>query len=149
MELGNLAEARTELNQVDASLQAHPDVLEVKWLLAAKAGEWDEGVKIGRQLTRLAPDRPSGWLHQAYALRRAPQGGLQQAWSVLLKASEKFPREATIAYNISCYACQLRQLDVARKWLKRAARIGEKRHIKEMAMQDPDLEALWSEIEDL
>lgn len=149
MELGNLAEARAELNQVEPAFQSHPDVLEVKWLVAAKAGEWDDGVTIARQLTRLAPDRPSGWLHQAYALRRATQGGLEQAWGVLIKASQKFPREPTIAYNISCYACQLQQLDVARQWLERAAKIGEKRHIKEMALQDPDLAALWSEIKKL
>jgi hypothetical protein len=97
-------------------------------------------------LLHAEPDRASGWLHQAYALRRVPEGGLQQAWEALLPAYEKFPQEATIPYNLSCYACQLGQLDDARQWLKRAVASGGKERIKHMALGDSDLEPLWGEI---
>src|SRR4051794_59411 len=96
-----------------------------------------------------APDSPSGWLHQAYALRRIPNGSVKQAWKALLPAFDKFPKEPTICYNLSCYACQMQQLDAARVWLKRAAVIGGKEQIKRMAMEDPDLEPLWPEVKDL
>src|SRR5947207_14200506 len=93
-----------------------------------------------------APDRSSGWLHQAYALRRVREGGVKQAWTALLPAFDKFPKEPTISYNLSCYACQMKQLDAARTWLQRAAVIGGKEKIKRMALRDRDLEPLWTEI---
>ena len=149
MELGNLAEAKVELGRIAPERQAHPDVLEARWLICAEAKQWDEGLVAARALVEVAPERASGWLHRAYALRRALGGGLQQAWDALLPAHDKFPRESTIAYNLSCYACQMNQLDTARVWLKRAMGIGEKDSVKEMALSDPDLEALWAEVREL
>ena len=74
---------------------------------------------------------------------------MRQAWTALLPAFDKFPNEHTISYNLSCYACQMSQLDAARVWLKRAAVIGGKEKIKRMALQDPDLKPLWDEIKQL
>jgi len=96
-----------------------------------------------------APDGSSGWLHRAYALRRVSDGGLAQAWDALLPAAKKFPAEPIIAYNLSCYACQLQQLDIARHWLRRAVETSGKVDIKKMALTDPDLQALWPEIDEL
>jgi hypothetical protein len=149
MELGNLTEARVELDRIAPEHQAHPDVLEARWLVCAQGKQWDQGLVAARTLVEVAPERASGWLHRAYALRRAAGGGLQQAWDALLPAHDKFPREVTIAYNLSCYACQMNQLDTARVWLRRAMEIGEKEPVKEMALSDPDLEVLWQEIREL
>ena len=106
-------------------------------------------MEISRKLMKLAPNRSSGWLHQAYSLRRAGDDGLQAAWEALLPAYGKFPREATIPYNLSCYACQMQRLDEARLWLKRAFKVGGKERIKEQALCDPDLKPLWEEIRQL
>ena len=149
LELGNLTEAQAELAQVSPAQQEHPDVLEVRWLFSAQQKHWEEGLQIAQALLRRAPKRSSGWLHQAYALRRVPDGGVQKAWEALLPASDKFPKEPTIPFNLSCYACQLQQLDTARDWLKRAVAIGGKEMIKQMALQDSDLEPLWDEIRQL
>ncbi len=149
LELGNTAEAMVELGQVDPGKKEHPDVLEVRWLLCAEERRWEEALQIARGLLEAAPDRSSGWLHQAYALRRVPEGSVKKAWEALLPAFDKFPKEPTISYNLSCYACQMQQLDAARVWFKRAAVIGGKERIKRMALDDPDLEALWGEIRGL
>ena len=149
LELGNLAEAKAEVAQVSPGQQEHPDVLELRWSISAQGGRWEEGLQIAQALLRHAPERPTGWLHQAYALRRVPDGGLQKAWDALLPASDKFPEEAIIPFNLSCYACQMRRLDGARDWLKRAAAIGGKEKIKQMALGDSDLEPLWAEIRQL
>ena len=114
LELGNIVEARAELAQISAARQEHPDVLELRWSLAAEQKRWEEALEVARALLRRAPKRSSGWLHQAYALRRVPDGGVQKAWEALLPAFDKFPKEATIPFNLSCYACQLGQLDAAR-----------------------------------
>jgi predicted Zn-dependent protease len=148
-ELGNLVEARAELAQISRAQQEHPDVLEVRWAVSAQEKHWDEALRIAQTLLRRAPKRSSGWLHRAYALRRVPEGGIQKAWDALLPAADKFPEEPTIPFNLSCYACQLRQMDAARDWLKRAFAVGGKAKIKQMALADADLEPLWSEIQQL
>src|SRR5512141_2386433 len=113
MGLGNIVEAEQELNRVSAVHQCHPDVLEVRWLILAEGKRWEAALGIARALLKLAPNRSSGWLHQAYALRRANKNGLQLAWEALLPAYSRFPREATIPYNLSCYACQMKKLSDA------------------------------------
>ena len=146
LELGNVAEARNELSQIQPAEQHHPDVLEVRWLICAEAKGWEEGLTVARALVESAPKRSSGWLHRAYALRRVPNGGVKQAWEALLPAAEKFPEEPIIPYNLACYACQLQQLDEARAWLERALAVAGIERIKTMALADPDLEPLWEEI---
>ncbi len=146
LELGNAAEAEAELANVSSRYRQHPDVLEVKWLVCAEQEKWAEGLQVARELIHAAPERVWGWLHQAYALRRAPGGSVQQAWDALLPVYSQFPKEATVAYNLSCYACQLGQLDAARVWLKRAFAIGDVEHLKQQASEDPDLKPLWDEL---
>jgi len=146
LELGVPDEAEAELGRISVALQVHPDVLEARWLILAQTKRWEAALEIARNLLKCAPNRSSGWLHQAYSLRRVPAAGLQEAWEALLPAYTKFPREATIPYNLSCYACQMAQLDEARTWLRRACKLGGKRRIKQMALDDPDLQPLWAEI---
>jgi tetratricopeptide (TPR) repeat protein len=144
--LGNLAEARAELAQISSVFQNHPDVLDVQWQLFALEQNWSAALETARRVLQLMPDSPAGWLHQAYALRRAPGGGLQAAWAALLPALEKFPDEPTVPYNLACYACQLEQLDEARPLFQRALAVGGREAIKRMALRDPDLQPLWGEI---
>jgi len=147
--LGCPGEARAALSQVSVHYQKHPQMLEARWSLAAFERNWEEALRIaGVELEQL-PGDAGGWLHRAYALRRVAGGGLPQAWDALLPAAKIFPSEPVIAYNLSCYACQMEQLDIARHWLQRAVMIGQKEGIKKMALDDDDLQPLWPEIEEL
>jgi tetratricopeptide (TPR) repeat protein len=146
IELGNPTEALAELEQVTKANQNHPGVLEVRWAALAELKRWEPALAAASELVRVNPDNASGWLHRAYALRRIPNGGLVQAWEILLPAADKFPKEPIIPYNLACYACQLQQLDEARTWLKRAMKIGKPLEIKRMALTDEDLKPLWPEI---
>lgn len=149
LELGCRADALAELDLISDALQLHPDVLEARWIILAEAKNWSAALEIASRLVERAPERASGWLHRAYALRRAPGGGLEKAWDILRPAADKFSGEPVICYNLSCYACQLNRLDEARDWLKRALRVGGKNDIKRMALGDEDLKPLWKEIESL
>jgi tetratricopeptide (TPR) repeat protein len=149
LELGNVEEAKAEFEKVSQELRGHPDVLEVHWLVHAQEKNWDDGLAIAQALVATAPERSSGWLHQSYAMRRATDGGLQAAWDALVPAFKMFPKEPTIPYNLSCYACQMGQLDEARLWLDRAIKVGSKEKIKFMALNDADLEPLREEIKEL
>jgi Flp pilus assembly protein TadD len=146
LELGNPGEAKAELALISPVAQRHPDVLEVRWLVLAEQKAWAEALEVARALVEAAPRRATGWLHQAYALRRIPEGSVKRAWDALRPAAEKFSEEPTIFFNMACYACQMQELDTARQWLKRALDIGGWERMKAMALADPDLEPLWEEI---
>ena len=147
--LGCADDARDELNLISADRQNHPDVLEVWWTLCVHEKDWLDALKIADLELQSAPDDAGGWLHRAYALRRAQDGGLPKAWDALLPAAQQFPKEPVIAYNLSCYACQMQQFDLAREWLRRAVKAGKKEVIKQMALADDDLQPLWTEIKNL
>ena len=147
--LGCPDDARDELKMIPAGKQNHPDVLEVWWTLCVHEKEWPDALQIAELELTTAPGDAGGWLHRAYALRRVRDGGLPKAWDALLPAAKMFPQEPVIAYNLSCYACQMQQFDLAREWLKRAVAAGTKEAIKQMALTDDDLQPLWTEIANL
>jgi hypothetical protein len=147
--LNSPADARAELDAIAPDQQTHPSVLETRWLVCAHEKNWRDALAVAEQELKSAPADSSGWLHRAYALRRVDGGSLTQAWEALLPAADKFPAEPVIAYNLSCYACQLNQQDAARDWLTRAIKAGGKDVIKKMALEDDDLKPLWPEIEKL
>jgi tetratricopeptide (TPR) repeat protein len=147
--LGCRDDAQAELERISPEHQPHPDVLEVRWEILASGQRWEAALDVARELLSQAPERASAWLHHAYALRRAPEGGLEQAWDALRPAAEKHPGEPTIFYNLSCYACQMRKLGEARRWFQRALKIGGKENLKRMALADEDLQPLWEEIRQL
>ena len=146
LELGNIKEAREELNAMGAKEQNRPDLLEVRWILDARQEDWPEALKTAERLLKVAPDNAAGWLHRAYATRRVPEGSLEKAAEFLRPAAERFPSEPTIPYNLACYECVLGNLEAARNWLKEALKRGGPKKIKAMALSDSDLEALWPEI---
>ena len=146
-ELGNRDESRRELRSLSRSARRHPDALELQWQLEAAVQRWKAALKIARAIVDAEPERVSGWLHQAYAARRADQeDGLPAAWEILLLAYEQFSDEPTISYNLGCYACQLGRLEEARGWLELACDAGGRKQIRRMALADDDLKSLWPEI---
>ena len=75
IELGNLDEAKRELDRVSPAVRQHRDVLELRWSICSQESNWDEGLKVANALLKVAPDEPAAWLYRAYALRRAQGGG--------------------------------------------------------------------------
>ena len=142
-------EAHAELNAITPEAQTHPAVLETRWTLAVREERWDDARVIAQMEIRLRPEAAAGWLHNAYAVRRSNSGGLIMAWGALLPVADKFPKEPVIPFNLSCYACQLKEMDTARTWLKRAMDVGDREAIKKMALADEDLKPLWPEISQL
>lgn len=146
-ELGNREECRRELRALSRSAKRHPDTLELRWQLDAEARRWKSALKTARAIVEADPERVTGWLHQAYAARRADkENGLPDAWEILLLAYEQFPDEPTVTYNLGCYACQLDRVEEARGWLQLACEAASKKQIQRMALADDDLKPLWNEI---
>lgn len=144
LELGNAKEAAAELENISPRHRRHPDVLEMRWQIQARLDRWDHSLPIAEEMCRVAPDRPQSWLHKAVSLYRIKR--TQDAWDTLLPMAERFPKSWVVAYDLSCYACQLGHLDKGRSWLRKAFSLAGKHDIKSIALADPDLELIWPEI---
>jgi len=144
LELGNVNEAQSELEKVRSRNREHPDVLEVLWEISARSGDWDRCVDLATKLVKAAPARLQGYIQRAYALHRVKR--TQDAWDILFPVAEKFPTDATIKYNLACYATQLGRLWEGEQWLKLAFTTGDEKELRSLALQDPDLKSLWEKI---
>lgn len=150
LELGNPREAAAEWERLSPEGRRHPAALERRWQILARLEAWDAAVETAIHLTAAVPHLAAGWLHHAYALRRATHGGLPAAWEVLHAAAERFPDEDVVAYNLACYATQLGRPDEGWEWFLRALQISENAGtVRHMGLHDPDLEKLWSRIRGL
>ena len=139
--LGNWHEANEELEQIGPQMRAHPAVLETRLLVYTMAKKWEGAVEIARTVSELEPDKPCGFIQWAYALHELKRTAEAQA--VLLPVVDRFPRDQTMRYNLACYACQLGDLKEALRWLKAAIDLAGRHDIRQMALDDPDLEPLW------
>jgi hypothetical protein len=148
--LGVEAEAAEDLKRIDPQLLSHPDVLEVRWQLNAKAQNWDTCLDIASAIVEIDPDRPSGWIGRAYSLRQIPARGLRAAFDALLPVAEKFPAEPMIPFGLACYACQMGDLIEGRFWLSKALAVakttGKEKRFKSMASDQPELGPLLPKI---
>ena len=143
--LGALDDAAAELRRLTSAGQGHPEVLELRWNLAIRRGQWEAALDLARLVVLASPERPTGWIHQSYALHELKR--TDEAWTLLRPMADRFPTDSTIPYNLACYACQLGDLAGAREWIARAIKLGGKREIKAMALEDVDLVPLrpWLE----
>ncbi len=144
LELGDTAAARADLARVSAAAREHPDVLAVRWSILAEENRWAEALGVATELIKVAPETPTGWINQSFALHELK--GTAEARSQLLAVVKKFPRVSTIPYNLACYACQLGDLHESIAWLAKASALAGKSAIKQMALADRDLEPLWPAI---
>ncbi len=132
------AEALAELEQIAPEDRASPEVLLAKAVILQSLAEWPAMVEIASDLVRLRPDLPDGWILWAYAARRAQS--LAVADLILRQAEKIHPVNATIHFNLACYACQLGNLLVAQARLSRALSLDGS--FRKAAETDPDLEPL-------
>lgn len=142
LDLGNPPEALTELEQIDPAERNHPFVLEHFWRVYGDWNKWDRAYEVAERIVAAHPELPAGWLNRAYAARRMKGGSLALARELLQPAAERFPKEPIIPFNLACYSAQLGVLSEARTWLDQSFRLGNAKVLRQMALDDPDLEPL-------
>ena len=142
LELGLLADAFAELDEIPAEHRAHPDVLAVRWGVFQAAKKWSDAIDVARWLTLSAPDRFDGWWMLSFALHELKR--TEEAYENLASVMDKFKGEHIAHYNLACYLAQLGRLDEARLSLKHAFVLNPKQ--RAVALEDPDLEPLWLEL---
>jgi len=138
--LGDWLSANAELEELPPTMRSHPDVLFLRCEIYSKAGKWEAVVEVASTLVSIVPKKRQGWIHRSFALHSLKR--TQEAFDLLLPASERFPKHWLIPYNLACYTAQLGRVADSEKWFKAAMALNEQ-HVKEIAIDDPDLVPLW------
>lgn len=148
LELGDELEANEELERITPEMRAHPLVLRVRWGIYAHGKRWEMAAEVAKGMAVKLPKNVWGYVHWAYSLHELKR--TKEAQDVLLSIVEKFPSDYLIQYNLACYCCQLGELRQAFQRLGTAIDIAHgKLDIRQMALDDPDLEPLWNQISEI
>jgi Flp pilus assembly protein TadD len=97
---------------------------------------------MAKQMVKMLPAEPKWPLDLAYATRRSDS--LQAARAVLLEAEQRHPSVAAVKFNLACYECQMGDTESAKRRLQAAFALDESLRLK--ALDDPDLEPLWTSL---
>lgn len=145
LELRLPMEASDELDDIQAAMRAHPAVLRLRYLIYSTSKKWDMALEIANCLRQQLPEDPFGGIQAAIALLRL--GRPQEAKAISLPLAPKFPKNATIPYNLACYCAQLGETEEAQVWFKAAMALDEDT-VRRMGIDDPDLDPLWQGMRD-
>jgi predicted Zn-dependent protease len=142
--LGDYASANDELEQISPASRDHPDVLQLRWRMCAKAEKWDTCLDIATALTTLMPERRFGWIHRAHSLHRL--GRTQEAKDLLVSVVNDFGSNSTVPFHLARYCCGLGQADEAFRWLEKAVAAADNPEkllrLRKQVLEDPALELL-------
>ncbi|MEQ1858419.1 MAG: hypothetical protein ABMA13_00625 [Chthoniobacteraceae bacterium] len=137
-ELSMFSEALVELDSLPAKAQQHPAAIELRLLVLMQARRWRQALSAGRELTQIAPDRSSGFIHAAFCLHEL--GKTEEARALLVSGPTTLHAEPVFHYNLACYECVLGNLNAAREHLARSVKLDKK--FRDYSRTDPDLKAL-------
>ena len=133
-----IAAAAAELDQITGEAAQSREVLAVRLALLHEQHDWPAVRDLAGELVRRDPGEAALWITWAYATRRAES--LAAAETILLEAEKLHPIEATIHFNLGCYACQRGDMPTAKRRVDAAAGLDPK--FIQIAETDPDLKAL-------
>lgn len=137
------------LDSTPVASRTDPRVLALKLQVQVTLKDWQGAWEIGQHLLRVQPDNIHNWVRASEALRHLPEGGLRQAYDLLLSAAKlkQHCRQAVVGFNLARFACQLQDLGLAGWWLNRAFDLEPGDKLKLAALDEPDLKPLWRVIE--
>jgi tetratricopeptide (TPR) repeat protein len=139
VQLGMYQDANEQLEKIDPFLRAAPEVLALRIEIYRGLEKWELMQQISKRLKEFQPDNVQWTISLAYATRRTYS--IDVAMEILLNAEAKFPNEGAIPYNLACYYCQLKELEKAKRYLKKAFEIDL--NWRKIALDDIDLMPLW------
>jgi len=136
--LGMVAEAEAELQQITGAEAEQEEVIALRLAVLHEQRDWPAVRQLAAELVQRGVADAGVWVTWAYATRRADS--LEAAEKILLTAEQQHPADATIQFNLGCYACQRGDLEAGRARVDRAIALDPK--FKALAATDPDLEPL-------
>ncbi len=142
--LGDYNSATGELDSITEVNRTYPDVLQLRWRIAAEAQDWESCLDIATALTTMNPKRLFGWIHRAKSLHQL--GRTQEAKDLLISVVKDFESNSTIPFHLSRYCCAVGQVEEALRWLEKAVAAAynpeELFRLRKQLVEDPVLEPL-------
>lgn len=138
LELGMVKEAKAELDAIPAVDALRPEVVAMRVGMFQASQQWRPLRHYAKTLVDADPGEAGWWIIWAYATRRA--ASVKAAAKILQQAEEQHPGDATIQFNLGCYACQLGDLATAKARIVRAISLDSE--FLQNALEDPDLKPL-------
>jgi len=135
MQLGIIEEALIELAMLPDDDQWGKKKRAMRLEIFQQQKNWQEMAEVAHGLRMEFPEDVQWWIADAFATRRSQS--IEQAREILLEGLVSHYEDATIRFNLACYACQLGSLGECMDFLKEAVKRDER--FKVMAMEDEDL----------
>lgn len=139
-DLGDLDTAMASLDQISPGVCEQPAVLEMRYHICVRRGNWDQALEFAEDMTRVAPGSLNSATLHACALHQI--GRREEAYELLRPACDAFPAESSPPYILSRVCCALGRIEEARKWLEKALKLGGK-DLRLQALEDDELTAIW------
>jgi len=138
---GNADDPAAELEEVTVGQGEQPEALSLRWHTYRKAQKWHACMAVASALTASFSDNPCGWISMAQTLYHTHR--IADAYDIGISKAKEFPDSCQLLYNTACYACLLGKRGEAEDYLRLAMTAGDADAIKQQALEDPDLAALW------
>ena len=139
LELGNPVEAKAEADKIPCLNRANPEVFVLRWRICAWLGKWEAALNLARMFTKVAPDRPTGWLCLSYSLFKLKRP--LEAFLHLLHQAKAFPQVSAISYFLGCCCLEMGDRKGAEEWLAKAKALDLKKEIGPRLFDYPDLDS--------
>ena len=135
MQLGIIEEALIDLAMLPDDDQWGKKKRAMRLEIFQQQKNWQEMAEVAHGLRMEFPEDVQWWIADAFATRRSQS--IEQAREILLEGLACHYEDATIRFNLACYACQLGSLGECMDFLKEAVK--RDKRFKVMAMEDEDL----------
>ena len=137
-ELGMTRQSVAELNAIETTFQARPEVLQLRLHHLMRDKKWARALIVSRKLCRVAPECGAGFLHAGFCLHEL--GRTAEAKRLLLRGPVTLLKEPIYYYNMGCYNALLGNVHAAKMHLQTSFKMDAS--FRELAKKDPDLKAV-------
>jgi len=140
LEIGLLEDALRELESLPENEQMSNESLSVYVEIFRETGEWERMEKTAQLLCETDKQNVKSWLDCAFA--RYHLDSVEGARATLLAATERFPNEALVHFQLACCECQLGNIADAMKHLNQSKELCPLCRV--LALTDEgDLDLIW------
>jgi tetratricopeptide (TPR) repeat protein len=150
LELGNAAEALSELEQISAGAASSIDALRARYTALASSQQWRFAFLVSEVAAHIFPKQAEPWLWRAHALR-AVSGSAAKALEALTAAGTLFPDDSIVLLNLALYESELNHPAEAAAWLKKSRTAAKASNqiemVRSLAEEDDRLRGLWKSID--
>ena len=140
LEIGMVEDALREMEALPENEKTSNECLSVYLEIFRETGEWDRMEKTAQRLCQTDKQNVKRWLDCAFA--RYHLDSVESARETLLAATERFPDEALVHFQLACCECQLGNIAEAKKHLNQSKKLCPVCRV--LALTDEgDLDPIW------